>query len=285
MSYNLSSLAAYTDQMSFDAISNAVLQTNLMEYATLRAGLKAGTTAVNILDADIAIGTRTCDWTPDGSISFTQVDLVMNEYQTKQSLCPTLLREVYLAEKISATAHAEEVPFEEVVFNLWIEKIKNANEAQLATDLIAAVVAGGTSTSQASASTSLTILDDVYALYDAIDPAYMGREDLAVMMSPAMFNLLRRALVAQNLFHAAPSDNNNELVIPGTDIKAVKGTFSGATMIAGPMKDVIIGVGLEGDDENLKIFYSQDNDQVRVMAAWRLGLAVVNAAAWSYNGL
>ena len=103
-------------------------------------------------------------------------------------------------------------------------------------------------------------------------------------MSPANFNLLRRALTAQNLYHYVPSDNNTELMIPGTDFKAIKGTFSGAAMVAGPMKDFVIGVGLEDDFDTLKIFWSQDNDEVRVMSAWRLGGAVVDVTKWAKNG-
>jgi len=290
MSYSnlAANLAAYTDEMSFEAISNAVLQTKLMEYATLRSGLRAGTSAVNIIDVEIAAQPRSCDWSDNATTTFTQVDIVMNELESKQSLCPTSLREYYLSEKLSASAHAEEVPFEEAMVNLYTQKIKNHNELLLATDLIAKVEAAGTTTSQTGPSDADSILSDVYALVDAIDPAYAGREDLVVFMSPSNFNLLRRALVAANLYHIAPTDSNDVLDIPGTGFKAVKLTVAVGdinTMIAGPSKDVIVGCGLEDDFDQLKMWYSQDSDQVRVMAAWRLGLAVVNASAWSYNGL
>lgn len=296
MSYiNLvANLGPYTDQVSFEAISNAVLQTKLMEYSTIRSGLRAGTTAVNIIDTDLAIQPRACSWSDNGTVEFTQVDIVMNELESKQSLCPTSLREVYLAEKLSATAHAEEVPFEEAMVNLYVEKIKNSNEKLMATELITKVKAGGTSTVQAGPSDANSILADIYALVDAIDPAYSGREDLMVYMSPSYFNLLRRALVAANLFHYTPGqlDSNDVVEIPGTGFRATKLTLDTAapgvsvnTMVAGPAKDAIIGVGLEDDFDQLKMWYSQDNDQVRVMAAWRLGLAVANASAWSHNGL
>ena len=111
MSYNLTNLAAYTDEMSFDLISKAVLQTSVMEYVTVRSGLKAGTTAINLLDADISVADRACGWNEAGSLTYTQVDITMAEKQTKQALCPTDLRDYYLSERLSASAHAEEVPF------------------------------------------------------------------------------------------------------------------------------------------------------------------------------
>ena len=104
-------------------------------------------------------------------------------------------------------------------------------------------------------------------------------------MSPSNFNILRRALVANNLYHFNPaSDSNEKLDIPGTDYIAVKGTFSGAQMIAGPMDAIVVGVGLEDDFDTLKIFYSADNDEVRVMGAWRLGVGVSQTDVFAKNG-
>lgn len=284
--YNLAALGTYTDEMSFDLISKAVLQTNLMNYSTIRSGLKSGTTSINLLDADIAVSDRACGWDAAGDLVYTQVDITMVEKQTKQALCTTDLRDYYLSQRLSASAHAEEVPFEEVVSNLFVEKIKNYNESYLAGRLFADVtVANGAADSgQTVASTLSTIIDDVNDLIDAVDPAVLDRQDLGVVMSPANFNLLRRALTAQNLYHYVPSDNNTELMIPGTDFRAIKGTFSGPQMVAGPLGDIVCGVGLEDDFDTLKIFYSQDNDEVRVMSAWRLGLAIVDVTKWAKNG-
>ena len=124
-------------------------------------------------------------------------------------------------------------------------------------------------------------------LIDAVPASVLDREDLGVIMSPAYFNMLRRALTAQNLFHFNPADTNSntELMMPGTDFKVIKSSgFSGNGFVAGPLKDLVIGVGLEDDFDNLKIFYSADNDEVRVMAAWRIGLGVVDVTKWSKNG-
>lgn len=287
MSYNLTNLAAYTDEMSFDLISKAVLQTSVMDYVTVRSGLKSGTTAINLLDADIAVADRACGWNEAGSLTYTQVDITMAEKQTKQALCPTDLRDYYLSEKLSASAHAEEVPFEEVVSNLFVEKIKEYNEGYIATQIFSQVtVANGAADSgQTVASTLSTIYDDVLDLIDAVPAKADKYGNKAVLMSPANFNILRRALVAANLYHFSPADNNSDrLEIPGTDYIAVKGTFSGPQMIAGPMEMIVVGVGLEDDFDTLKIFYSADNDEVRVMGAWRLGVATAQVDLFAKNG-
>lgn len=290
MSYNLANLSTYTDELSFELISKAVLQTNVMNYATIRSGLKFGKTTINLLDADLAVADRACGWNEAGNLTYTQVEIDMTEKQTKQALCPTDLRDFYLADRLSASAHAEEVPFEEVVSNLFVEKIKNFNEGYIGGEIIAdiTVANGAADSGQTVASTASTIVNDVMDLIDAVDPAVLDREDLGVIMSPAYFNMLRRALTAQNLFHFNPADanSNTELMMPGTDFKVIKSSgFVGSNaFVAGPLRDIVIGVGLEDDFDTLKIFYSADNDEVRVMAAWRLGVGIVDVTKWAKNG-
>jgi len=290
MSYNLSNLSTYTDELSFELISKAVLQTSVMDYATIRSGLKSGTTSINLLDGNITVADRSCGWNEAGTLVYTQVDIDMQEKQTKQALCPTSLRDYYLSSRLSASANATEVPFEEVTANLFVEKIRKWNEDYLGGEILAdiTVAKGAVDSGQTVASTASTIIDDVMDLIDAVDPAVLDRDDLGVIMSPAYFNMLRRALTAQNLYHFnAPGINNNtELMMPGTDFKVIKSSgFVGEdSFVAGPLGDLVVGVGLEDDFDNLKIFYSEDNDEVRVMAAWRIGLGVVDTTKWAKNG-
>jgi len=296
MSYNLVDLNTYTDEMSFELVSKAVLQTNLMQYATIRSGLRAGNVAINLLDADISVQDRACGWDNNGTMTFSQVIIDIAEKQSKQELCPTDLRDYYLSERLSATAYAEEVPFPEVVSNLFVEKIKNWNENYLATTAMEiasnAIGAGGTC-DNAIATTATpdvnNIVGIVLDLFDAIDESVKMRDDLVVLMAPHNFALLRRALVAQNYFHYNQGEGTqDELIIPGTNMKAVQVTLTDPageyynSMIAGPSKDLVIGVGLEDDFDQLRIFYDQSNDVVKVMAAWRIGVNFVDVCKWSW---
>jgi hypothetical protein len=298
MSYNLANLQTMSDELSFELISKAVLQTSVMEYAQIRSGLKFGTTTINLLDADIAVADRACGWNAAGNLTYSQVDIDMQEKQTKQALCPTDLRDYYLASRLSASAHAEEIPFEEVTANLFVEKIRNWNENYLGSEILTDVtVANGAITSgQTVASIASTIVADVMDLIDAVPSSVLDRDDLGVIMAPSYYNMLRRALISQNLFHFNPADTNSntELVMPGTDFKVIKSSgfsasatypaVTGDSFVAGPLKDIVVGVGLEDDFDSLNIFYSADNDEVRVMGAWRIGLGIVDVTKFAKNG-
>jgi len=295
MSYVLTDLQAYTDEMSFELISKAVLTTNLMNYVTIRSGLRAGNVAINLLDADISVQDRACGWDNNGTMTFSQVVIDIAEKQSKQELCPTDLRDYYLSERLSPSAYAEEVPFPEVVSNLFVQKIRNWNENYLANQLFdtaaAALATAGTCPNQVATTAAVdvnNVVSIVLELFDAIDESVKDRDDLVVLMNPANFALLRRALVAQNYFHYNQGEGTeDELIIPGTNMKAVKVTLNAldteyASMIAGPARDMVVGTGLEDDMDSLRIFYDQSNDVVKVMAAWRIGVNFVDVCKFSY---
>ena len=298
MSYNLANLQTMSDELSFELISKAVLQTSVMEYAQIRSGLKFGTTTINLLDADIAVADRACGWNAAGNLTYSQVDIDMQEKQTKQALCPTDLRDYYLASRLSASADATEIPFEEVTANLFVEKIRNWNENYLGSEILGDVTVanGAISSGQTTASIASTIVADVMDLIDAVPSSVLDRDDLGVIMAPSYYNMLRRALISQNLFHFNPADTNSntELVMPGTDFKVIKSSgfsasatypaVTGDSFVAGPLKDIVVGVGLEDDFDSLNIFYSADNDEVRVMGAWRIGLGIVDVTKFAKNG-
>jgi len=298
MSYNLANLQTMSDELSFELISKAVLQTSVMEYAQIRSGLKFGTTTINLLDADISVADRACGWNAAGNLTYSQVDIDMQEKQTKQALCPTDLRDYYLASRLSASAHAEEIPFEEVTANLFVEKIRNWNENFLGSEILGdvTVALGAADSGQAAASTAGTIVADVMDLIDAVPSSVLDRDDLGVILAPSYYNMLRRALISQNLFHFNPADTNSntELVMPGTDFKVIKSSgfsasatypaVTGDSFVAGPLKDIVVGVGLEDDFDSLNIFYSADNDEVRVMGSWRIGLGIVDVTKFAKNG-
>ena len=298
MSYNLANLQTMSDELSFELISKAVLQTSVMEYAQIRSGLKFGTTTINLLDADIAVADRACGWNAAGNLTYSQVDIDMQEKQTKQALCPTDLRDYYLASRLSASAHAEEIPFEEVTANLFVEKIRNWNENFLGSEILTdvTVVNGAVTSGQTTASIASTIVADVMDLIDAVPSSVLDRDDLGVIMAPSYYNMLRRALISQNLFHFNPADTNSntQLVMPGTDFVVIKSSgfsasatypaVTGDSFVAGPLKDIVVGVGLEDDFDSLNIFYSADNDEVRVMGAWRIGLGIVDVTKFAKNG-
>ncbi len=131
MAFDLTALSTYTDELSLDLIAKAVLTTDLMNEIDVRSGLSAGTVAINIMDGDLNVADLACGWNPSGDVNFSQVDISIADKQVKMDLCPNDLRQYWLSQKMSAAANQETVPFEEVIANYYVERVKKYNEGFL----------------------------------------------------------------------------------------------------------------------------------------------------------
>lgn len=300
-------IQAYTDEMSFSLIGKAVLTTDLMDHVAVRTGLSAGTVAINLLDGDLRVNDRACGFTIDdtdptqgGDINFTQVDIVIKDKQVKMEVCTQDLRQYYTSQYMSPSANAEDVPFEEIIADYYVQKIRAYNESFLingdatADGIEAQIKAGSTNIpTGAAAWTVATALDEALDLYDAMDEAVKDRDDLILVCSPAAYRTLTRAILAgtsgDGLRHYSVGDGQGELFLPSTNMKVVKSQGLSGTnanfAFAGPGEFIIAGTGMSEDDSSFGMFYVPSEDIVKVRAYWRLGVAVAQVGLFAHNNL
>ena len=295
MAFDLSQLAPFSDELSFELISKAVLTTDLMENIQVRTGLPAATTTINLMSGDLNVSDRSCGFTPSGDIDFTQVAITIVDKQVKMTVCPTDLRAYYLSMKMNPSAYAEEVPFAEVIADYYTKRIKNYNEGFLingdgTVDGIKQQVTAANGANVpvgAAAWTVSNALEQALDLYDAIDESVKDREDLIMIVSPANYRTLTRALVAANYFHYNSVEGNNIVILPGTNCKIVKssGLVGSDYVAAGPGQFIVAGTGLEDDMSSFSMIYDVYEDVVKVRAYWRLGVAVSEVNVFATNDL
>ena len=294
MAFDLTALSTYTDELSLDLIAKAVLNTDLMGEVDLRSGLSAGTVAINLMDGDLNVADLACGWNPSGDVNFSQVDITIRDKQVKMDLCPEDLRQYWLSQRMSAGADQESVPFEEVIADYYVKRISKYNESYLidgdgtGTGIKDQVTAanGATVPAGAAAWTLANAVDQALDLFDAIDEASKDRDDLIMIVSPANFNTLRRALVAQNYYHYDQGDGRT-FELPGANIKVVKtsGLTGSNYVAAGPASMIVAGTGLTDDMSTIQFFFDKGQDVVKFIAKWRLGVAVSQVDQFSTNGL
>jgi hypothetical protein len=294
MALDLTALSTYTDEHSFELISKAVLNTDLLSEVDLRSGLKAGTVAINLMDGDAVIADLACGWNPDGDVKFSQVDIVIRDKQIKMELCPNDLRDYWASQALKASAHNEEMVAEEVLAEYYIKQIKKGNEAFLiqgdgtALGLMDQISGtnGAEEVTGASAWTVTNAVEEALDIFDAIPEEVKDREDLIMVVSPANFAVLRRALVAQNYYHYDQGDAKT-LDLPGANIKVVKssGLIGEDYVFAGPAGFIVAGTGLEDDFSMIKFFWDEGEQIVKFFAKWRLGVAVSQVNMFVTNGL
>lgn len=294
MAFNLNALSTFTDELSFELISKAVLETDLMANISVRTGLQSGTTAVNLLEGTLVVGDLACGWTSGGTVSLTQVDIVVRDKQVKQDLCPQSLRAYYTSQLMSAGAHQESISFEELIADHYVSQIKNFNENYIingdGTGLGIKQLLGTASTSNIAATASFVVsaaYDLVMDLYDAMDERVKSRNDIVMVMSPGRFNVLKRALIKENLYHFDSVRSNNIIEVPGANLRVVKssGLIGSGYMACFSAQNVIMGTGLTDDMSSISFFYDQGEDIVKFMAKWRIGVTIVEPNLFSTNAL
>ena len=294
MAFDLTALTAYTDENSLDLIAKAVLNTDLMGEIDLRTGLSAGTVAINLMDGDLNVADLACGWNPSGDVDFSQVDITIRDKQVKMALCPQDLRDYWMSQRMSPSANLESVPFEEVIADYYIKRVKKYNESYLiagdgtGTGIKDQVTGanGATVPAAAAAWTLANCVDQALDLFDAIDESVKDRDDLIMIVSPANFNTLRRGLVAQNFYHYEQGDGRT-LDLPGANIKVVKtsGLTGSNYVCAGPAEFIVAATGLEDDMSIMRFFYDEGEDTVKFTAKWRLGVAVHQVNVFGANDL
>ena len=80
-----------------------------------------------------------------------------------------------------------------------------------------------------------------------------------------------------NLFnYTRDADKDQSFVIPGTNVKltAVNGLNGLGDLYAMRLSNIALAFDLEAEEENFKIWYSQDNNEVRFRVAFKLGVNV-----------
>jgi len=91
--FDISALPAYTDSLSLELISKAVLKTDLLDYVDLRSGFTSGVTNINLVEANLPVTSLSCGWdnTDGNEVIYTQVPVTIESLQSKSVLRPRIL--------------------------------------------------------------------------------------------------------------------------------------------------------------------------------------------------
>lgn len=305
MSFNLASLSTYTDELSTDLVSKALLKPHSVQHLTVLPGKTAGTSAINLLNSnayiiDAACGFNSATTGPGGatgnSTVFSQLDLVVQSKMLKEQLCPEDLRNYWLSSQMSPSAYAETVPFEEQIARNKVNNIAQYVEntiwqgdgASLDGLLAQATVAngciGGTGAGITVPLAVATAFDSIWGIYNKLSNALKQEDDLIMYMSVSNYAIAVQALMNEGnaLISQYPNISNASgsapmsFIWPGTNmtIFAAPGINVDTHIIVGPKKYAFFGTGLLDDADNFKFYYDPSQDVVNFMSKFRLGTSI-----------
>lgn len=311
MSFDVSTLGAYTRQSLKPLLSSAVFgartQEKIVKKGILLTKVKSAE-AIPLLETDAVFQVDSCSFDPSGTTSFTQRTVTVGKIKVEEKLCPKDLETKFTQEALNAGSTYEDFgnnEFEKAYLERKNERIAAQGETALwqgdtasgvanlnkfdgliklidAGSPIDANVSGYTGIAVVTTLTEANAMAVVKGICNAIPAALKGRDDIEISCGYDFFGLYVNAGIAANLFH---HDINNaqgtyELKIPGTNImlSAKHGLDGTGDLYAFRWGNVAMAVDVEGEEQNYKMWYSQDNNDVRFRAAWKMGVNVAFTA-------
>lgn len=297
MALDLAGLSAYTNENAMDLIKEAVLRGRTVDLVQVQGGIKSSAT-INRLSTTLNAQAGACGWSATGSTILDQRTISVCDIKINESICLNDLEAYYTQVMMNPGSYNTEIPFEQ----LFAEN-KRDQILALVEDLI---WKGNTSTGTGN----LALCDGFKKLFDAgitassafygtysvsnlaneviakVDQAIsklntdiIDSDDLHLFMSYADYRTYAKALRDANYFAYTGAENQGldfSQIHPGTNVRvvAVRGLNSTNRWVLTRASNLYVGTDLLSDAEDFKIFYSQDNDEVRFLAKWKLGVQV-----------
>ena len=294
MSFSLGTLTAYTEQQRLPLITKAVFSARTAALFTKQVGIKSAA-ALNLMDTDAALAAGTaCGWTAAGTTTFSQRNVTVAPMKVQEALCPRSLEQYWMQTQLTAGSTYDSVPFEQAFAEQKALRIAEALEnaiwsgSTLVTGLLTilnaasgSTVSGNTAAVSASVgittSNVISIFDNIYT---RIPQAILTRNDLVIFCGWDVFRTLIGGLKANTgvMYNQVDLQGlaDGDIIYPGTNVRvvAVPGLLGYNRLVCSYLGNFFYATDLLSDEENFSLWYSQDNDEVRFQAAFKVGVQV-----------
>ena len=292
MAFSITTLNAFTAETAgFVAKKVLAQQTLNIPGITLIPGVKGGSTvALNKVSDVIYPKAGGCGFTATGATTITQNMVTPVLHQVNKSWCPETLYPTYLSQMMSQGSMQEDFPESQFVYDLMMSEIQKSNEIKMwqgsvsGGDLIDGFLTkltadssriSGTTVSNPSSTTIDDMVNDMYNSLVTNAPELLTETDLVLVMAPAKFALYTQYLRSANLYNYGQQndDFNNGVYMPGTGVrvKPINGLVGSTKAILTSAKN--LAVVFDGvNDDMANIWYSKDNQELRGVAKWSLGV-------------
>jgi len=306
MAFNVSALNNYTNEQSTDLLVKALFsnKTAATLYAAnqVQVGVKSSA-SLNILASTVFFQADGCGYNPSGTTTFTQRNITVGLVKVEETLCPKTLEAKWMQTQIMPGSPTM-VPFEEQIgaekaaviaqtleTAMWQGDTASGNPNLSRFDGFSKIIAAASPTLANAAPTTFTtvtsaninnILDQIYA---NIPAAVATKTDLVCFLGVDAYKLMLVNLKNANLFHyVADAATEMSMVYPGTNMTliAVGGLNGTNKLFAGSLSNFYLGTDLAHENEEVKMWYSLDNDEVRVRFTFAYGVQVAFPAEVVY---
>lgn len=311
MAFDVSALVAYVEENKAELISKPITGSKLFDIGfDYRQGIKSGEKIPIIESTAPAQSGTSCGFTSSGTTTVTQTTVTMGDFLVQEALCLNDLEASFAQKWLAPGSYNESFSKEADWVNRKLANISRkvgqaafqgkttyTNDTYLKriNGFISQIDTAGTAiaaTQQASISTSTVrgIVEEI--IFNKLPEAISETGDEVVLMGVSDYRILLQKLLTDGAYWYDPKAENytaNELTYPGTNVRVIglnelnssNTTDGGGSLptvvqhriLAGSLKNFVVGFDMKADMSDFKVWWSEDNQQLRFHCRFKLGVA------------
>lgn len=290
MAYNLSGLTTYVQENRDVIIRNAVLGNGgIRNRMSIQTGIKTKEKLHPFEVSPIFQDGRGCGFSAQGEAKISERELETGIVKVNMEFCPDDLLGKYAEYLVKISATADELPFEQYIIdgvvaaiNEGIEKMmflgdKTSEDHVLKhIDGLVKILKAEEDVTDVAIVAGQTAYQGILSVYMAM-PEEVINKGAEILVSPAIFRAFMQDMVKANLFHYNPNEGTvDSFILPGTDVVVRKevGLTGSLNVIGTYPKNLYYGTDLENATEDVKVWFSDDDDNYKLKVKWNSGVQV-----------
>lgn len=301
MALSFSGLSAYTKQLVQPLLTSAVFEAKTQQLVKdggiIIPGVKSAA-AIPLMDTDAVFLTDACGFDPSGTTTVSQRTVTVGKIKIEERICPKDLEAYFTQEALKAGSTYEDfgnADFQRVYLAKKNARIAAQLETALWTGTVAttkfdglstlidggspvdANVSGFTGVATITKVTASNVIAATEGIYKAIPVEVLTKGDCKIFVGDDWYRLLILAYRADKMFAFNVQDSNaKSFILPATNIEivAVNGLNTTGDAYAMSLSNIAMAVDLEDEEMNYKLWYSEDNNDVRFRVAFKIGINV-----------
>ena len=287
----VSSLPSYVQENRDLLIKNfALVGTATRQRIALQTGIKKSA-YLNYLDlaATLQDGSG-CAFNPLDEITLSQRTIECAAIKSDGQICPESLLGKYAEYLVRVNATENELPFEQYIVDALVASVNKKIEFIIWQgdhtqttdpdkkwlDGFLYQMANDANTVKENIASGKSAYEGILQVYNAMPEEVLERGGV-IFVSPAIYRAFLQDMVALNFFHYAGPEASapEEFIVPGTDVKVAKTAgLAGSLKIVGTFADnLVYGTDGENDNEDIDIWWSQDDRLFKYQVKWNSGVA------------
>ena len=300
MGFTVSSLTDYVNQQSTELLTALQFAGETSALANIQTGIKSSEALQILTNSPVPQDGSSCGFNASGDTTYTQRTITTKAIKYQDTLCPRTLETKWTQLLLKKGQNYEESSIPGAIVEDIRKQINKYNEtadwqgdtASVSSFLnpydglrkiIKAATTGGIATAVAGPVTTTnvrTIFQNILSKIATVQ-VLVGNPDIKIFCGYDIAELYRQKVFIDNLFHVTGQGDQKNMVAEGSvhEIVPLHGLdgLGGSTgdnpfiFALDPNTNLYLGVDMENEHEEAKMWYSMDDDNVKYSFRFRRG--------------